>query len=117
MAHARMSGIFRVAGLTPEHAGDRADLAALPAPEDHELLKALTAFPGIVSGAARAREPHRITAYLEDLARLAHSWYHHCRVLGEAKDTEQARLVLARAARGVLGNGLRLLGLTAPDRM
>jgi len=30
---------------------------------------------------------------------------------------EHARLVLARAARLVLGNGLRLLGLTAPDRM
>ncbi|HET9275275.1 MAG TPA: arginine--tRNA ligase [Gemmatimonadales bacterium] len=117
MAHARMSGIFRVAGRTPESAGDRADLAALPAPEDQELLKALTSFPGLVSAAARGREPHRVTGYLEDLARLAHSWYHHCRVLGEARATEQARLVLARAARIVLGNGLRLLGLTAPDRM
>jgi arginyl-tRNA synthetase len=117
MAHARMSGIFRVANLPLEQAGDRADVSALPAPEDHALLKALTSFPGVVAAAARAREPHRIPAYLEDLARLAHSWYHHCRVLGEAKDTEQARLVLARAARGVLGNGLRLLGLTAPDRM
>ena len=117
MAHARMSGIFRVANRSPDEVGDRADLDALPAPEDHELLKALTSFPGVVAGAARAREPHRIPAYLEDLARLAHSWYHHCRVLGEAQATEQARLVLARAARGVLGNGLRLLGLTAPDRM
>ena len=39
------------------------------------------------------------------------------RSLGEAKATERARLVLARAARIVLGNGLRLLGLSAPDRM
>jgi arginyl-tRNA synthetase len=117
MAHARMSGIFRVAGLPVDGAGDRADVRALPAPEDHALLKSLTSFPDVVAGAARAREPHRIPAYLEDLARLAHSWYHHCRVLGEAQETEQARLVLARAARGVLGNGLRLLGLTAPDRM
>lgn len=117
MAHARMSGLFRVAGITPEDAGAIADLSALPAPEDAELLKLLTRFPEIVAGAARAREPHRITGYLEDLARSAHHWYHHCRVLGEPAATERARLVLARSARIVLGNGLRLLGLTAPDRM
>lgn len=117
MAHARMTGIFRVAGIAPEAAGSHAELAALPAPEDSELLKQLTRFPEIVAGAARAREPHRITSYLEDLARSAHHWYHHCRVLGEPAPTERARLVLARSARIVLANGLRLLGLSAPDRM
>jgi len=117
MAHARMSGIFRVAGLAPDAVGEAASLEALPAPEDAELLKLLIRFPDIVEGAARAREPHRITAYLEEVARIGHHWYHHCRVLGEPEPTEQARLVLARAARLVLGNGLHLLGLTAPDRM
>jgi len=117
MAHARLSGIFRVAGIAPEQAGDSAALAALPAPEDAELLKLLTRFPELVAGAAREREPHRITGYLEELARSAHFWYHHCRVLGEPEATERARLVLARAARQVLRNGLSLLGLSAPDRM
>ncbi len=117
MAHARMSGIFRVAGKLPEAVGDAVALEALPAPEDSELLKALTRFPATVAGAARAREPHRITGYLEDLAQKAHAWYHKCRVLGEPPAIEAARLVLARGARQVLGNGLRLLGLSAPDRM
>jgi arginyl-tRNA synthetase len=110
MAHARMTGLFRVAARTPESVGEVADLAGLPAPQDIELLKA-------VARAAAEREPHRVTVYLEELARLAHGWYHQCRVLGEAPAVEQARLVLARAARQVLGNGLRLLGLRAPDRM
>ena len=117
MAHARLSGIFRVAGVAAEQVGDRAELDALPAAEDSELLKQLLKFPEVVAGAARAREPHRITGYLEDLARAAHYWYHHCRVLGEAPATERARLVLARAARQVLRNALSLLGLSAPDRM
>ena len=117
MAHARMSGIFRVAGIAPEETADVADPADLPASEDTDLLKALPAFPEVVARAAAGREPHRVTAYLEDLARVTHAWYHNCRVLGEAPATERARLVLARAARIVLGNGLRLLGLTAPDRM
>jgi arginyl-tRNA synthetase len=117
MAHARMSGIFRVAGIEPASVGLEADMSALPAPEDAELAKALTAFPGIVERAARDREPHRICAYLEDLARVTHGWYHKCRVLGEPAPIERGRLVLARAARVVLANGLAVLGLTAPDRM
>jgi arginyl-tRNA synthetase len=117
MAHARMSGIFRVAGVTPEAAGPEIDVTALPAAEDADLAKALPLFPAIVARAARELEPHRVTSYLEDLARVTHSWYHHCRVLGEAPAVEQNRLVLARAARTVLANGLALLGCTAPDRM
>ena len=117
MAHARLSGIFRVAGREVESVGDTAELAALTAPDDTALLKKLTAFPEVVGRAARDREPHRITGYLEELAQIVHGWYHNCRVLGEPPATEQARLVLARAARQVLANGLALLGLSAPDRM
>jgi len=117
MAHARMSGIFRVAGIEPDATGHTTELDALPAPEDADLLKQLGRFPEVVVTAARSGEPHRITGYLEELARSAHHWYHHCRVLGESAPTERARLVLARAARIVLANGLRLLGLQAPDRM
>jgi arginyl-tRNA synthetase len=117
MAHARMSGIFRVAGRSPDSAGANVSLAGLPAPEDLELLKELAVFPDVVSRAASGREPHRVTDYLEDLARVAHGWYHKCRVLGEPPAVEAARLALARAARTVLANGLRLLGLSAPDRM
>jgi arginyl-tRNA synthetase len=117
MAHARMSGIFRVAGLDPAGVGSELDMSALPAPEDAELAKALTAFPLTVERAARDREPHRICAYLEDLARMTHGWYHKCRVLGEPAPVERGRLVLARAARIVIANGLSVLGLTAPDRM
>jgi arginyl-tRNA synthetase len=117
MAHARMSGIFRVADRSPESVGAEVALEALPATEDLELLKKLAVFPEVVSRAASGREPHRVTDYLEELARVAHGWYHKCRVLGEPPATEAARLALARAARVVLANGLRLLGLSAPDRM
>ncbi len=117
MAHARMSGIFRVAEREPESVAGPVDLEALPADEDRELLKKLTAFPEIVDRAAREREPHRVTGYLDELARVAHGWYHKCRVLGEPPAVEHGRLVLARAARQVLANGLTLLGCSAPDRM
>jgi arginyl-tRNA synthetase len=117
MAHARMCGIFRVAEVEAESVDAEVRLDALPAPEDLELLKKLTVFPEIVARAAHELEPHRVTGYLEELARLAHGWYHKCRVLGEPADVERARLALARATRIVLANGLTLLGLTAPERI
>ncbi|HTK56748.1 MAG TPA: arginine--tRNA ligase [Gemmatimonadales bacterium] len=118
MAHARLTGLFRVAEREVTEADPaQASMAGLPAPQDQELLKKLIAFPDIVAGAARAHEPHRVTGYLEELARVAHAWYHHCRVLGEPPAVERSRLVLARAARQVIANGLALLGCSAPDRM
>ncbi|HET8713227.1 MAG TPA: arginine--tRNA ligase, partial [Gemmatimonadales bacterium] len=91
MAHARMSGIFRVAGRDAAAVrADGVDLAVLTQPEELELIKELQDFPDIVRRAAAAYEPHRITAYLEGLARIAHAWYHKYRVLGEPE--EAARL-------------------------
>jgi arginyl-tRNA synthetase len=116
MAHARMSGIFRVAAreLTSAMA-EGVDLSVLKEDDERDLLKAIAEFPAVVQGAAQALEPHRITGFLEALARTAHAWYHKFRVLGEPE--EAARLVLARAVRQVLANGLVLIGITAPDRM
>jgi arginyl-tRNA synthetase len=117
MAHARLSGIFRTAGRDPDSVTGDLDLAGLPAPEDLELLKKLGRFPEVVEKAAREREPHRVTGYLEELAAIIHGWYHRTRTVGEAPVVESARLMLARAARTVVANGLSLLGLSAPDRM
>ncbi len=116
MAHARMSGIFRVAGCAPGSVRTAGvDLAGLIQPEETDLLKQLAAFPELVARAAETLEPHRITGYLEDLARITHAWYHKYRVLGEPE--ERTRLVLAAAVRRVLANGLGLMGIGAPDRM
>ena len=116
MAHARLSSIFRVAARAPETASPSGvDLAALDEPEELTLMKELADFPSLVTGAAAALEPHRVTGYLEGLARVVHAWYHKYRVLGAPE--EAARLVLARAVRQVLANGLTLMGVGAPDRM
>jgi arginyl-tRNA synthetase len=116
MAHARMSGIFRVAEREPESvSADGVDLGVLGAVEEVEVMKELSEFPAVVARAAETHEPHRVTGYLEGLARIAHAWYHKYRVLGEPQ--EAARLVLARAVRQVLANGLAILGIGAPDRM
>ena len=119
MAHARLSGIFRTAEREPDSFTGELDPAALPAPQDTELLKKLVTFPDVVERAAREHEPHRVTVFLHELATVVHGWYHHTRAVGapEGPATEQARLLLARAGRIVLANALGLLGVSAPDRM
>ncbi len=118
MAHARMAGIFRVGGIAPESVTVQdADVSVLTDESEIELLKALGRYPPLIQRAAEALEPHRVTTYLEELARAAHLWYHKCRVLGEPPRVERARLALARGTQFVLQSALGLLGLSAPDRM
>ena len=118
MAHARMSGIFRVGEIDAASiTGVEADLSLLELPEEQELVKALLDYPKLVLDSAEALEPHRIANYLHDLAGKVHQWYHKAHVLNEPEPITKARLVLARASQIVLRNGLSLLGISAPDRM
>jgi arginyl-tRNA synthetase len=118
MAHARMSGIFRVRGIDPASvSADDVRFEVLSEPEEQSLIKALLDFPALVEAAAETLEPHRIANYLLETARLAHLWYHKHHVLEQAADVTRARLALARSAQIVLRNGLQILGVTAPERM
>ncbi|MGI8509751.1 MAG: arginine--tRNA ligase [Gemmatimonadaceae bacterium] len=118
MAHARMCGIFRVGEIdmtTFDFAS--VDLSVLTEPEEQSLIKQLLEFPAATASAAASLEPHRITSYLLETARLAHLWYHKHHVLGEPAPVMSARLALARAVQIVLRNALALLGISAPERM
>ena len=125
-AHARLSSILRNAadlGVTadPDGPGDGLDLGLLAHEREGDLLRSLADFPRVVAGAAQLREPHRVARYLEDTASTFHKFYDVCRVLpqGDDEPTElhRARLALVAATRLVVGNGLDLLGVTAPERM
>ncbi len=118
MAHARMSGIFRVGAIDASEMDiSSVDLSVLAEHEEQALIKQLIDFPAEVSAAAEALEPHRITSYGLETARLAHQWYHKHHVLGEPERIMFARLALARAAQIVIRNTLQLLGIAAPERM
>jgi len=118
MAHARMCGIFRVGEIDATTVtGDGVDLGVLSEPAEQELVRQLLDFPSMVKGAAENLEPHRIAGWLLETARAAHTWYHKHHVLGEPEAITRARLVLARASQLGIAAGLRILGLSAPERM
>ncbi|MBI3754381.1 MAG: arginine--tRNA ligase [Deltaproteobacteria bacterium] len=82
-----------------------------------DIIKKLASFPDVVRGSAAATEPHRITFYLQELAGLFHSYYNRNRVVTEDKELTNARLYLCEAVRIVIHNGLKLLGVSAPEEM
>ncbi len=122
-AHARISSIFREAASRGVSGVGReallgADLDRLADESEVSLIKKLAEFPEEIAAAAIAREPHRMPHYLAEVATAFHSFYTRCRVLGaEDEKTMKARLCLALAAQIVLRNGLKLMGVGAPDRM
>jgi arginyl-tRNA synthetase len=99
-----------------------ADTSLLTHPRENELLLALAEFPSVVATAAELREPHRVARYLEEkVAKSAQRFWDDCPVLpkGDApvEPTAAPRLLLWKATRVVLENGLGLLGVSAPERM
>ncbi len=118
-AHARICSILRTAEERG-YAGERpeeGDLRRLRLPEEMALIKAVTRFPEVVASAAETLEPHRLTFYLNDLAGSFHSYYNKHRVMSDDRALTRARLFLVGAMQTVIGNALRLLGVTAPEVM
>jgi arginyl-tRNA synthetase len=125
-AHARMMSIFRKAGVEPAQSwSPEPPLERLVTDDEHELIKQLARFPEVIERAAAGRAPHLVCDYLEETAGMANGWYHsgnpsrnpELAVLVDDPALREARLALARGVRIVLRNGLRVLGLSAPDRM
>lgn len=118
-AHARICSILRFAGergYTIPAYGD-VDLNILNLPEEIQLIKVITRFPELIEGAALTLEPHRLTFYLNDLAAIFHSYYNKYKVTSDDEALTRARLYLVRSVRTVVKNALKLLGVTAPEKM
>ena len=125
-AHARMCSIFKKAGLERTSIGtEGVDLSVLTTDAEREVIKMLVQFPDLVRNAARLRSPHLICDYLEQTAGAVNSWYHagnpsrnpDLAVLVEDESLRNARLAFARSVQIVLGNGLSILGIVAPEQM
>ena len=116
-AHARIYSIIRRAQEEFHWLPKTADLKLLQVPPEIDLMRKIGLYPDILIGSAKALEPFGLVRYLQEVAAAFHKFYDSCRVLDEDKEVSVERLALIEAARVVLGNGLRLLGVSAPQKM
>ena len=121
-AHARIASILRFAESEGVLQGGPEKLAIanvglLKEPSELALVKLLLGFPDVVIGTSQSLEPHRLPVYLGDVATAFHKFYHDHRVVIPERDLSLARLALCWAAKIVLGNGLKILGISAPEQM
>lgn len=117
--HARACSILRQAadrGVEVAAAAE-ADLSLLAEPEEIGLLKQMGSFPALIETCALELEPYRVIFYLMELAGQFHSYYNKHKVISDDAALSRSRLCLVTGLRTVFGNGLEILGLSAPEQM
>ena len=116
-AHARICSIINSLKEENITLNTDANLTLLTSEEEKALALKIISLPQEIEIAANTMEPSRLTRYVLDLAALFHSFYNSCRVKGDDEALMQARLYLITAAKTVIENVLKLLAITAPEKM
>ncbi len=119
-AHARIASILSKAGeeRVRRALAEAVSFAGPLDPSERTLIKKLLAFGEEVDEAAARRAPHRVTAYVLELAQAFTAFYRDCKMLGaQGEGVESFRLALGFAAQRTIARSLDLLGVSAPQAM
>lgn len=115
-AHSRLCSIKRRANLTEEDLLS-ADLSLLTEQHATNVVRMLSQWPDTVQNTLKTLEPTTVLTYLFKMSHAVSSSYDHLQVVGSERELMKARMALYDAARIVLSNGMKLLGLTPLERM
>ncbi len=116
-AHARICNIIKNGAEKDLTVTGDLDCALLLDESEISLIKVLNVFPEVMATALENMEPQGIANYLHHMSAEFHKFYASCRVITDDHDLSTARLNLITAVKIVLGNGLGVLGVSAPERM
>lgn len=117
-AHSRLCSVERKnANLIDVDNLDKADFSLLTEPIALSITRILAQYPDVLLAALKTSEPSTVVTYLFKLTHAVSSAYDILWVAGQDPKLAQARMALYSSARQVLGNGMRLLGLTPVERM
>jgi arginyl-tRNA synthetase len=116
-AFARICSIFRQAAPEQQTCEDLESVVDYWDEEEKLLIEKASHFPDLLAEAAKRREPHRLTGYLLELATLFHSYYNKRRFISDDLALTKSRLAVAKALGYIFERGLKMLGVSAPERM
>ena len=119
-AHARICRVLEqhhVRDLTMVAQESLVHLNLLQTEQEKNLMRYLERYPLTLKNAALNYAPHTLAHYLRELAGAFHAYYNANQFLVVDVSLRAARLGLILAVRQVLFNGLRLLGVSAPEAM
>lgn len=115
-AHARIGSVFENAlarSVRPSSVFSK----LLVHPDEIDIASKLLQFPEVIMDSALSLSPHKIAFYLQNIASDFHVYYNKCRIITDTPELSSARLFFIDCIKTVLSNGLRLLGVSAPERM
>ncbi len=111
--HARCAGVLaRVSSID-----EPKDWSGIDNTEGAELVRALAKFPEVIVSAAEKCEPCYVTRLIVDVAKLFNKFYYEHRIADADPSVRDSRLILTQAVKTVIANGLKLLGISAPEKM
>lgn len=119
-AHARVCSVLRKLeseGMHWNQSEGLTALARLDSDAERDLVTALGKYSETLNNAALNFEPHLLANYLRELASDFHTYYNGHKMLIDDVELRNARITLSMAVRQVLANGLKLLGVSAPEQM
>ncbi|WP_342332570.1 arginine--tRNA ligase [Pedobacter sp. FW305-3-2-15-E-R2A2] len=114
--HARIKSLLNKAGYDTARGG--AEKVMLTATE-REMIMLLAKYPAELIAAAKVYSPASLANYLYEVAKLFNKFYHEVPPIVKEEDEElkHHRLNISAVTAGILKSGMRILGITVPERM
>ncbi|NLG04393.1 MAG: arginine--tRNA ligase [Clostridia bacterium] len=115
--------IVRIKSILSKYAESGEDINELALKEavnesEKALMLELTKFSSVIINAYKDTAPHKICAFIYDLANAFNHFYHETKILTEENEEQKkAWIALLRMTRDVLETCIELLGFGAPERM
>ena len=114
--YARIRSVLRKAADEGMTVTDYSEVT--PGEREITLIQALADFPSVVAAAGQSYSPALIANYVYDLVKLYNQFYHDCSILKEADTAVRSlRLTLSEQTARVVETGMKLLGISVPERM